>query len=108
MSDVDESYQDGYDAGFSDGTDSGWNSGYSEAMKDAEEQLNQAIDKLEYEKESELKDELQNLSYEYDNKIERLSDHLRLKDYQIESYLNEIYELRKANEELQRTIKKNP
>jgi len=85
-----------------------YSNAYDQGVRDNQEEMDRVLDNLLSDKEDEYQDELKSQAYDYEEKIERLSDHLRKKDSEIEFYLTEIYELRKANEELQRTIGKNP
>lgn len=108
MNDIDDvSYDKGYSEGYCAGSDAGWQNGYNSGCEDTKAELNEEFECKLYDKDQEIEDKLSSQEFEFEERIQRLADHLCIKDAEIETYLTEIYELRKANEELQRSIKKN-
>lgn len=99
--------EDDYNSGYETGYDEGYDKGFSEGEKYQESVMQRSYenDLEDYKNESDY--QLRTLQNDYDKRMEVLLGHLREKDSEIEEYLTQIKELRKANEELQRTIKIN-
>lgn len=99
--------EDDYNSGYETGYDEGYDKGFSEGEIYQESVLQRNHDNELEDFKKEAKYEIGLLEDKYEKQISVLLGHLREKDSEIEEYLTQIKELRKANEELQRTIKTN-